>query len=488
MSRVIPKRKKIGKCWYVCGFDGKPIIGLSWDKGNGYFYPTEYKQTAEYKKTQKRPNLGKDYNNAIMLFRLWQNKSRQHIEISTLVRKKYSESDQKWFEELYKDIGLDEAPPDECRFYTDYESGQAYEAMGNPDIQVLNHIDLSEDIVIQKTKELFMKYSPAILAEKLGIPSLASIDYSDEVSLPLKLSDIFASYVNQPKFIEQTPECRKEILKVKKAWFEFTKTTKVKYINELTRDVIKKYHKKIFQEYIENNYSTSWINGRYERIRRVFNHSLDQLDDTNLIKVKNRVSSILKKVEDVKKNPAKMFSKPDLTKILSVSTAEEKAMWMVSLNCAYYTDDIASVPMSCIDLQEKTIVFRRSKTGNHRSAVLWDETIQAIVDYHNSSKKIGRTLFVNQQTGIPYHKNTIRKKFVACLERAKMKGKYTHSNFRDSAETACKINQAGESATDALMGHKLKGNRSDYIDPESYPQISEPASKAIHDFYFGDAE
>ena len=75
--------------------------------------------------------------------------------------------------------------------------------------------------------------------------------------------------------------------------------------------------------------------------------------------------------------------------------------------------------------------------------------------------------------------------YPTCLLATGLEGKYTHSNFRDSAETACKVNHAGESPTDALMGHKLKGSRSDYIDPETYPQISEPASKAIHDFYFG---
>jgi hypothetical protein len=49
-----PPRVKVGRCWYVKGYDKKPIIGLSWDSGNGYFFPTHFRDTDEYRETTCR--------------------------------------------------------------------------------------------------------------------------------------------------------------------------------------------------------------------------------------------------------------------------------------------------------------------------------------------------------------------------------------------------------------------------------------------------
>ena len=40
-------------------------------------------------------------------------------------------------------------------------------------------------------------------------------------------------------------------------------------------------------------------------------------------------------------------------------------------------------------------------------------------------------------------------------------------------------------SVDAVMGQKPTGSRSDYIDPEEYPEISKQACMAVYDFYFG---
>ena len=66
-----PPRTKVGKCWYVCGYDGKPKIGLSWDKATGYFFPTHYKQTDDFKKSGKHPLFSKNYDTALGLFGFW---------------------------------------------------------------------------------------------------------------------------------------------------------------------------------------------------------------------------------------------------------------------------------------------------------------------------------------------------------------------------------------------------------------------------------
>ncbi len=62
-----PKRIKVGRFRYVVGKDNKPIVGLSWDKGNGQYYPTDWKKLG----LEKRPNFGTKYDVAIFNFRQW---------------------------------------------------------------------------------------------------------------------------------------------------------------------------------------------------------------------------------------------------------------------------------------------------------------------------------------------------------------------------------------------------------------------------------
>ena len=60
-------------------------------------------------------------------------------------------------------------------------------------------------------------------------------------------------------------------------------------------------------------------------------------------------------------------------------------MWLLSMNCAYYSIDVATVPLSAFDWDAKTVVFRRGKNEakgeGHRAAVLWDMTIDALKKY-----------------------------------------------------------------------------------------------------------
>ena len=72
-------------------------------------------------------------------------------------------------------------------------------------------------------------------------------------------------------------------------------------------------------------------------------------------------------------------------------------MWLLSMNCAYYAIDVATVSLSNINWEEKTVVFRRGKRekqgDGHRSAVLWGRTIDAIRQYQKDRPHNGKTLF-----------------------------------------------------------------------------------------------
>lgn len=127
-------------------------------------------------------------------------------------------------------------------------------------------------------------------------------------------------------------------------------------------------------------------------------------------------------------------------------------MWFLSLNLAYYGVDLVTLPFSSLDLNNKTVIFRRGKTDIHRAGILWAETIQAIKDYQKEKPHRGSTLFLNLQAKIPYSPSRIYKKFSKLIkslelqEQAKLKENknysvvkfdYCHSNFRNSFESVC---------------------------------------------------
>ena len=111
-----------------------------------------------------------------------------------------------------------------------------------------------------------------------------------------------------------------------------------------------------------------------------------------------------------------------------------------------------TLPFSSLDLNNKTVIFRRGKTDIHRAGILWAETIQAIKDYQKEKPHRGSTLFLNLQAKIPYSPSRIYKKFSKLIkslelqEQAKLKENknysvvkfdYCHSNFRNSFESVC---------------------------------------------------
>ncbi|MBW1933648.1 MAG: hypothetical protein JRI56_11760 [Deltaproteobacteria bacterium] len=358
-----PPRAKVGRCWYVKGYDKKPLIGLSWDRGNGYFFPTHFRETEEYKKTGKRPNFSKDYDTAIMLFRQWRDKHKNIV---------LEEFNQQEIVDVQKEYPVDDS----------YARG---------DIRVI----LTEELIIQKSKELFGKYPPSVIAEKYGMPSLAKIDYVDDLHKPHSLREIGDCYFNRIEFTDTSNETAKEVHKVRKSWKRFCEKVGVEFAKELTKKRLREFYNDIYSEYKRRKWSTTWIRGHFERVKRVFNHAVDSLDNVDdIIEAKLRCASVLKSPKAEVQEKAYRITRNQFHRILDHSSVEERCMWLLSMNLAYYSVDIATLPLSAINIEDKVVVFRRGKTGNHRSGVLWQRTIDSIIEYQKVIPHDGETLFL----------------------------------------------------------------------------------------------
>ena len=111
-----PKRIKIGRNKFVADVDQKtPLVGLSWDAGNGQYYYTFFKSEKDVqakKKTRKDYSFGVDYNDATFEYKQWI-KDNRTITLSTptpdtsveqVINKPLSAKDREWYKAFYKDI------------------------------------------------------------------------------------------------------------------------------------------------------------------------------------------------------------------------------------------------------------------------------------------------------------------------------------------------------------------------------------------------
>ena len=115
--------------------------------------------------------------------------------------------------------------------------------------------------------------------------------------------------------------------------------------------------------------------------------------------------------------------------------------------------------------------------------------MESIEDYQRNYPHQADTLFASfnhRNCGKSYDKDRIAKKFREVRAKAGIaKEKISHSNFRDSVASIATAASVYEASIDAVLGHTIRGEKSKYVDPETYPQIAEAACQAVYEYYFG---
>ncbi len=76
----------------------------------------------------------------------------------------------------------------------------------------------------------------------------------------------------------------------------------------------------------------------------------------------------------------RMFEAEEVRRILDASDLVIRAMTLLGINCGFGNTDVASLPVSAVDLDAGWIEFPRPKTEIFRRAPLWPETVAALRD------------------------------------------------------------------------------------------------------------
>jgi integrase len=77
-------------------------------------------------------------------------------------------------------------------------------------------------------------------------------------------------------------------------------------------------------------------------------------------------------------NGERMLEADELRRLLAAAPVPLKAMLLLGLNAGFGNHDVATLPMSALDLERGWVEYYRPKTGIARRCPLWSETIRAL--------------------------------------------------------------------------------------------------------------
>lgn len=77
-------------------------------------------------------------------------------------------------------------------------------------------------------------------------------------------------------------------------------------------------------------------------------------------------------------NGTKMLEADQLRKLINGAGVQMRAMILLGLNCGFGNHDVATLPLSALDLEKGMVNFPRPKTGIERRCPLWSETVVAL--------------------------------------------------------------------------------------------------------------
>lgn len=460
----MPLRKKRGRPPdYVAGRDGKPVVGLSFNRSVGQYYASHSKP---------RVYFGSDFDQALAKFRAWEAGKGENalVVIRSDPRKPPCQVrlplPATWEGPVY----VADGPPGKFR---------KIPAAVVPTLKDVTergvHTLVTTDAFYARCRELILK-NPARFAERVGIPEIGYLQDLKPPGHSLTLRQVGELYFARRKRISAHWEHKQ-----KAYWKEFAVIVGVKTVRELTEDMIEQYHNSVWDEYETNGRSPTYVAHRFQAVRTILRHALKKGGDQQQVR---RVLDLTETFEQPsKRGPSpRPITRAEFHRLLEVSSPKWRTVLMLSLNCAFYPGEVAEVQRLHVDLDTKTLVMDRGKTGVPRIAVLWDRTVEAIREYFQAVPHHSPYLFVSG-TGMPYNGNHIGRNFRRRRSDAELAESVTFESIRDGSYTAAVEGGANVDQAKMLAGHRVTGVSDYYL--KRNPRMVAEACAAIEKAYFG---
>ncbi len=317
--------------------------------------------------------------------------------------------------------------------------------------------------------------NPQKAAIELDIEELRWFDELRPPGTSLRLEDIGNAYRSKRKKISDTWR-----RKVKLFWVEFVEAVGVETVAEITADDISRYHDAVWDDYEKNDRSPTYVAHRFQCVKTILNHAMKQGKDHRQLRRVIDLCAMFTSPDKAGTDPHPI-SREHLHALLEVSDAKWQAIFLLALNAAFYPSEVAAVKKTHVDLDARTLVMDRGKTGVPRIAVLWERTVEAIREYQAGSRNESEYLFVSA-TGAPYNANHASRNFRRRRTEAELPEEVKFDNIRDGAYTAAVDGGADVNQAKMLAGHRV-GISDHYL--KRNPSMVDDACRAIEKVYFG---
>jgi len=438
--RSKPKLPRGRPAQYVKDRHGRPIIGFS-RSSQGRYYATH---------SQPRLTFGSDFDQALAKFRAWQAEVEGAPQVPIPI----------------------ELPP--CVFgkvpLTDDRVELAWPPGEPPRVVKRQARVLIDPPRLYDWARAEILANPVAFAERVGIPQIANL-----VNLPIPgdsppLKDILRTYV------DRADVTRHERQKSERFWTEFCRFVTGKTLRDITPAQITEYRDWAVKEF-HSGRSRTWIAHRFGKVKTILNFAATRGVAPDEI---GRVMACCKVLKPPRRTAADPhpISPRDFEALLSVADAKWKAILLCMLNFAMYAKEAGELLKREVDLERRTLVTDRAKTGMVRVAVVWGRTVQAIRD---APQNAGHAYLFQNNAGTHYHPDHIRRGFARLRAAAGLADDVKVSDIRDGAYTAAIEGGADAHHAMLLAGHAT-GMKDAYV--RRNPKMVADACAAIEAYYF----
>jgi integrase len=317
-----------------------------------------------------------------------------------------------------------------------------------------------------------LRATPQRAAELSGIESLAYLP-SLKPPQPLPAVDQLKQWWEQG-----TTSGNDQKRKVTAAWLDFVAFTGIKRLEDITPQVVRTY-----RDHVRETVGGKTQLNTFTAVRRMVTFARDEkeFEPEDADKILRMLALLTPNQATVKLDP-RPISVADFHNLLAQAEGDDdRALLLVMLNCALYTQEAVRLEWEDFDLDAGTFATRRAKTGKvPRVATLWPATVTAL----RGIRRRGPHVFYSA-LGLPLKVSGAEKRFRKMRSAATLPATVTASMLRDGAYTAaCNAPGVDERFVRALAGHK-SGMPDHYV--LRHPAIVRPACEAVREHYLGGA-
>lgn len=352
--------------------------------------------------------------------------------------------------------------------------------------------------------------NPRQMAESfinMGREDLAGIIHLPKnFTLPrTKLAEMLKWYF---EYEERSPDTQKKVVP---HFNEFCDIVNVDYMEQITNEHIKAYRQRIIDFKKRGFHTKTFLRHRYDAVKRIFRHA--KLHIENKAELNNKIDA-LEAILSVDSEGEKKNAKPievnqmhwllrateqtPKNRVEALRLAKWKAILLTALNTCSYMKDLCDMTIKNtnstvgVDLQAGTLSMYRVKTSIAKVAVLWKETVEAILHYRELRDTDSIHLFVSRNNS-PCLRSHLRKEWSKYIKPLASKvasdetGDKINLSFlefsmiRDGCFTACAKAHLPIDQRNFVSGHKNLGTDDDYLLRQ--PELAKPACDAIYSYF-----